>query len=250
MDPRLVHGRRPGEQPSYGVELGELLRILLVAGLTVGLVGVGVGSRLTMYALRLTSPDSVTGRLSDDGFVIGRFTASGTYNLVVLGAVVGVIGAAAYVAVAPWLVGPTWLRRVAVGATAAALVGSMVIHADGIDFTLLKPLWLCVSLFVALPLLVGMVLAVVVDRVAAPTSWTAQDPYRWMVPSVLVALVPGALLVLIPVGLVIAALLPVRRSFLEPLRRSSVGTLGARAAFASVPVVGFVSLGRDLAQLY
>lgn len=56
-------------------------------------VVVGVGSRLAMFVLRLTSPDNAHGVVNDDGFVIGQVTLSGTYNLLNLGAAVGVIGA-------------------------------------------------------------------------------------------------------------------------------------------------------------
>lgn len=93
-----------------GGRLGERLWILVVAGISTGVVVVGVGSRLAMLVLRLTSPDRVHGLTSDDGFVIGRFTFGGTYNLLLLGAAIGVIGAATYRAVSPWLSGPAWSR--------------------------------------------------------------------------------------------------------------------------------------------
>jgi hypothetical protein len=141
MKPALVHGSRP----TYVAELIELLRVLVVAGVSVGIVVIGLGSRLAMFALRLTSPDDVVGVVSDEGFLIGRITLSGTYNLLVIGAAVGVIGAAACVAVAPWLIGPNWFRRLTVGLTAGALVGSLLIHSDGKDFTALGPLWLARS---------------------------------------------------------------------------------------------------------
>ncbi len=101
-----VHGRAPGQDPTYTEEYVELLRVLVVTGLSVGILAIGLGSRLAMFLLRLTSPDSVVGVTSDDGFTIGQFTLSGTYNLVTIGAAVGFIGAVAYVAVAPWLIGP------------------------------------------------------------------------------------------------------------------------------------------------
>ena len=47
-------------------------RVLVVAGITTGTVVAGFGSRLSMYVLRLTSPESVRGVTSDDGFTIGR----------------------------------------------------------------------------------------------------------------------------------------------------------------------------------
>ena len=82
---------------------------------------------------------------SDDDFTIGRFTLSGTYNLLVLGAAFGVIGAAVYQWVRPWLIGPQWFRYVTVGLACGAVVGSMLIHADGIDFRALTPTWLAIA---------------------------------------------------------------------------------------------------------
>ena len=38
MNPGIVHGRRPGEHPTYSQELAELLRIIVVAGVPVGIV--------------------------------------------------------------------------------------------------------------------------------------------------------------------------------------------------------------------
>jgi hypothetical protein len=44
--------------------------------------------------------------------------------------------------VAPWLIGPTRFRRLTTGLASAAVVGSMLVHADGVDFTLVQPVWL------------------------------------------------------------------------------------------------------------
>jgi len=71
MREALVHGRRPGSVPTYGQELLELLRIAVVAGVSVGLLVIGLGSRLAMFVLRVTSPGYVVGMESDDGFESG-----------------------------------------------------------------------------------------------------------------------------------------------------------------------------------
>jgi hypothetical protein len=74
---------------------------IALAGIPIGVLVGGLGSRLAMLLLRATSPSTVIGMTSDDGFEIGRFTFAGTYNLFNLGAVVGVIAAATYLAVRP-----------------------------------------------------------------------------------------------------------------------------------------------------
>jgi hypothetical protein len=236
--------------PGYLRALAELARVIVVSGVAVGAVVGGLGSRVAMLVLRLTSPETVRGVESDHGFTIGQVTLGGSYNLIVIGSAVGVIGAAAYVAVRPWLVGPSWLRHTAVGATAAALVGSMLIEPDGVDFTLLTPLWLAVGLFVALSAAVGVALAVTVDRVSSPTSWTARGRARWALPLALAALVAPAVVVIVPVLLAVAVALPIARVLRSPLRRSSIARGVVRAGFAAIPVLGFVALGQDLAALY
>jgi hypothetical protein len=242
--------RCPGSVPTYGRELLELLRISVVAGVSVGILVIGPGSRLAMYVLRLTSPDYVVGMESDDGFEIGQITLSGTYQLLALGAVVGVIGALAYVAVAPWLIGPGWFRRVTVGLTAGALVGSLVIVPGGIDFTFLEPTWLAVGFFVGLPVVSAILLTLAVDFVAAPESWTGHGRTVWLLPAILLALVPPAALVLVPFFAVVAVLLPLRRRFQAPLLGARVGRLAVRGAFLVIPVLSFLALGQDLAELY
>ena len=59
-------------------EAFDQVRSLVVAGISTGVVVVGVGSRLAMFVLRLTSPDNAHGVVNDDGFVIGQVTLSGT----------------------------------------------------------------------------------------------------------------------------------------------------------------------------
>ena len=92
----------------------ELL-LLVLAGIPTGALVAGLGSRLAMLILRLTSHPRVNGIQSDDDFTIGRFTLGGTYNLMVIGAAAGIIGAAAYQWVRPWLIGPHWFRYLTVG---------------------------------------------------------------------------------------------------------------------------------------
>ncbi len=235
-------------EPAYVRELAEVLRLVLVAGLATGIVVIGIGSRLAMLALRLTSPDSVLRVRSDDGFTIGEVTLAGTYNLIIFGAAVGVIGAAAYIAVAPWLIGPPWLRRVTVSVAAGAIGGSMLVHYEGVDFQLLGPLWFALSLFIALPTLAGLALSVAVDAVAAPHSVTRRGHWCWAMPVTLLALVPLTLPVVVPVALLVTALLPLRRRYFARLWSSPRGRLIIRGAFLAVALGGFVALGSDLRQ--
>ena len=231
---------------SVSVRVIEQLRVLIVAGIATGIVVVGGGSRTAMLVLRLTSPDRVHGVTSDDGFVIGRVTGGGTYNLLQLGAVVGLIGAGAYRMVSPWLIGPTWLRRLTTGAASGAVVGSMLLHSDGVDFTLLKPTWLAISLFVALPGLFGVAIGAAVDRCAQSDSWTANGRRRWVLPILLIASVPVTVVIIPFLAVVVTACVLVQQSArLSAIRSSTIYGLGVRMVWLSIAGLGVVAVVHD-----
>ena len=70
---------------SLRAQVLEEARIVVVAGILVGVLVGGVGLRLAMLLLRVTSPDYAIGAESDDGFVIGDVSLLGTYQLLALG---------------------------------------------------------------------------------------------------------------------------------------------------------------------
>lgn len=224
----------------------EGLRVLIVGGISAGVVLIGVGSRLAMLLLRVTSPDRVIGVKSDDDFVIGQFTLAGTYNLLLLGAGFGIIGAAVYLMVSPRLIGPTWFRRLTTGLAAAVVVGSMLVHDDGIDFTVLKPTWLAIAVFVLLPGLFGGLVGVVVDSVRRPDSWTAQGRRRWLLPLVLAACFPISLVIIgvtaaiFGIWVLVSDLPVVRRA-----RSSAPYALVLRAGWLVVAIIGLVAIVND-----
>ena len=234
----------------YSRDLREAVRLLVVAGIPVGVIIAGVGGRLAMLLLRLTSPDSVKGVRSDDGFIIGRVTLAGTYNLLLLGASVGIIGAAAYQWVRPWLLGPWWLRRMTTAAGSGLVVGSLLLHADGIDFRMLTPTWLAIGLFVALPALFGLAIGPAVDRIGRPGSWTRRGRTQWVLPIGLVVMFPLSVFVLaIATGILALWLLirPVRD--VERLRSSLVSGLMVRAVWLAVAALGAVAVISDAAAI-
>ena len=239
-----------GARSTYAAELGEVLRVIVVAGVPLGFVLGGGLSRLGMYLLRLTSPDSVTGVVTDDGFEIGGFTLFGVYNLAMVCAFVGIAGVAAYIAVSPWLIGPPWFRAFTVAFTAGVLVAAIVIHPRGRDFAVLGPTWLAVVVFVAIPFAFGCVLPGVVDRVARPGHWTSRGAARWALPVALLAVVPLVAPAAGLVALVVAALLPLRRSLLARIVRSRTAMTAVRAGFLAIPLLGLLGLWSDLAALY
>jgi len=224
----FLPGRR-SHGASYGQELEATAKVIAVSSFVLGAL-IGLLFRLGMLALRLDRPETA-GVVSDDGFVIGRFTLFGTYNLFMLGGALGAMGAAAYIAVQPHLVGPRWIRVVTVGATAMVLGGATAIHEDGVDFTVLDP-GLGVAVFLAIPLLAGLATPVVVDFVARRESGIA----RWKAVVLPFLLGPLVGLTLLVVLAFVAALLPVRRAMLDWFRSVWWHHWLARAVFLAVPV--------------
>ncbi len=143
-----------------------------IAGFAMGAIVGGLGGRLAMLVLRLTSDPSLRGLDTDDGFTIGIVSAA-TMFLVVLTAVLGVLGGLAYLLARAWL--PPRRRTVVFASLAAVVGGSLVIRPGGIDFTLLDPLWLAIALFVALPATFGAAVATLIERWLPATSnaWLA-----------------------------------------------------------------------------
>ena len=234
----------------FAYDLGEGVRLLVVAGIPVGVIVAGIGSRLAMLLLRLTSPDAVRGVQSDDDFTIGQVTLAGTYHLLLLGAGFGIIGAAAYQWVRPWLLGPWWFRRLTVAHGSGVVVGSMLVHADGIDFRVLKPTWLAIGLFIALPALFGLAIGSAVDRIERPGSWTTAGWKRWALPIVLVAPFPPTLPILLVATAVLAVWLMVRPlGAVEWLRRSTGNGFVVRALWLGIALLGLVALRNDITAI-
>lgn len=177
------------------VGLARILGVLLAGAVLGALIG-GVGGRLVMFLLiRLTpAADGVT---SDDGFEMGRFTLSGSLNLVVVCTVLGVVGAVLYLIVRWLLFGPWWFRVFSVALASGVGVGNVIVHTDGLDFTLLQPAWVSVLAFVAVPAAYGAALTVVAERrllacwPVPPETGAVGDATLWVLRAV--ALVVGVL---------------------------------------------------------
>lgn len=140
-----------------------VLTTLVVAVLT-GVFCTGVLSRLAMSMLASRNP-AAAGRISDDGFEMGRVTLAGSANLAVLGIGIGIVGWLTYLVARPLLFGPVWLQWFSLSISPAVVAASLIVHPTGVDFTLLGPLWLTVGLFLAVPATYGPLLHAVMLRV-------------------------------------------------------------------------------------
>ena len=139
----------------------------IAAGFACGFVIGGVGGRLAMFVLRLTSDPSLVGTKTDDDFIIGRFSGD-TVFLIGMCAAAGMAGGLAYVLVRGVL--PRRNRALVTAVLTALVVGSIVVHPDGIDFKVLSPRWLAVVMFVALPGLYGAATSALAEKIGRGQS--------------------------------------------------------------------------------
>ncbi len=100
----------------------------VVGGLATGALIGGIGGRLAMFVLRVTSDPSLHGLKTDDGFTIGRFSGE-TLFLVLVTAALGVLGGLLYLAVRPWL--PERWRAALVGVFGGIVGGALFISPGG-----------------------------------------------------------------------------------------------------------------------
>ena len=200
-----------------------------IAGFLVG----GIGGRLAMLLLRLTSSDIVIGVTSDDGFEIGVVSTQ-TANLLLLTTVLGAANGALYAALRETI--PIRLRLPLWAGFAALAGGANFVHEDGVDFTLVSPAVLAIALFVALPGVAAALVVLLVERWNREPAWRDRR---------LVAIVVGASLAstfaLVPAALVAAAAFVVRRMGARQ-RLLQVGRIVVPAGIAILGIAAGVDL--------
>lgn len=153
------------------------LAACVAAGALIGFLVGGIGGRLAMFALIRLSPEA-GGTTSDDGFVMGQFTASGTFSLITVGTLIGVLGGGVYFVLRGLMIGPRWFQILSIAGGAAAVVGSMLVHVDGVDFKLLEA-GPAIAFFVAIPGLYAALLTTLAERWLAPGSRFLEAPKKF-----------------------------------------------------------------------
>jgi hypothetical protein len=218
---------------------------LLSGAVCGGLIG-GVGGRLAMLILRLTSDDSLHGMKTDDDFTIGSFTGE-TVFLLLLTTFAGTLGGVLYVGVREWL--PERWRPILFGLLGATVGGTLVIRPHGIDFTLLEPLSLAVAMFVVIPAVYGVALSLLAERFVHSPG-LQRSRWRWAAAAAVVLSVlpagPFGLVFLLLLGLVIALN---RSGDVARLWRSAPITWAGRGTFAFVLALSSVFLVIDVLEV-
>jgi hypothetical protein len=225
-------------------DTARLARTMLVA-VPLGAVSVGLVARLAMFVLARTNA-SAAGMTSDDGFTIHQFTLSGSLNLVVVGVFFGALSGVCWLVLAPFRIGPAWFQRLSLSVGAGVVVGSQLVHSDGVDFVFLdNPFLLAVALFVLIPVAHVLVLDLLATR--ADESRSPGGP-RWTVAGLVLSLPMAPLVVVL--GLARALQLTV----LARVGRAGPGWSrgwgwAVRGALTALFVAAVVSITGDVAAL-
>ena len=169
----------------------------MLAGMLCGAVIGGLGGRLAMFVLRLTSDDRIRGLETDDGFEIGSFTGS-TFFLVVVTTLMGVATSLLYLATRRFV--PLRHRSLAAAIAFGALASALILQPGKFDFTAVEPPVLIVALFLLIPAAYGFALSRLVERWLADPD--ASRPWYAMLPLLILALTgPLGIAILLVLGL-------------------------------------------------
>lgn len=225
--------------------LGARLSSTLLIGFVTGAVVGGVGGRIAMFILRLTSSPALRGLETDDGFTIG-IVSGATMFLMGLTAFLGLLGALSYLAFRLWV--PMRLRPWTAGVVAGLAGGAEFIRPVGIDFNLLAPLPLAIAMFVALPAAYGAVLALLVERSfrrPAGERWRSLAGLPLLLPLVFLGL-RGTIWLGIALVTIATLWLFARRPALASIWTSAPVTWLGRIGLAIVTVLAGIALYRDV----
>jgi len=218
-----------------------------VAGSLTGAVIGGIGGRVVMFVLRLTSDPALRGLNTDDDFTIGTFSGA-TLFLVIVTTVLGIIGGLVYLVVRGWLPerGRPWLF----GAMTGIVGGATVIRPGGIDFTLLEPLGLAVAMFVFLPAAYGVATSLLAERFLADGSAFGRSR-AWIAGLVLLlplgflGVVGLAVLALIPAAVLLGRAAPEIASLWNSPPVAWIGRIG----LVAIAIVWSAELVRDAVEI-
>jgi len=175
-------------------------------GLIAGFFAFGLGSRIAMRVMAVTSGPGVQGAKTEAEEIVGKITLDGTMFLILAGTFIGGVAGLIYIAIKPWLPEQRGLRQLTFSLVMLAIVGRMLVDSDNIDFEILSPAILAVAMFAALPLLYGYLFVSLHDRLAPfvmreRSWWTAA---ALLIPSLLPLLIGGPFsLVLVPMALLV-----------------------------------------------
>jgi hypothetical protein len=238
----------PPRGAAFSSSLAFIGRWLLLGGAAGGVAGLlvgGVGGRLSMFVLRLTSPDSVRGIESDDGFTIGEFSVQ-TVFLLGLATAIGLLVGVTFIALRSQLPGRFGAAMVVLAG--GTLGASAIIKPNGVDFTKLAPLPLACAMFTVIPLAGAALTLWLIGRWQ---RWWWHKPRRTAIACAPWILAVPSFFVSVPTILVIlaAAAGVLHVPFLRAPLTNRIGRTLATALTATIIVLASIALANDLKEI-
>lgn len=183
-------GRFPGRLAGVLAQAGPLG----LGGGVAGLLALGIGARVAMRLLALSSGTMGTGIRPESGAVPGEFTADGTLFLLLAGTVIGsVIAVIIGVGLGRWLPREGPRRNAAVCALGSLVPALALIDPNNRDFALFGPTWFALVLFATCALGYGALLTIVVGRASKRADGRARMVWIGLgVPSLSLTLLASA----------------------------------------------------------
>lgn len=191
------------------------------AGVIAGVVVLGLIGRLVMRVLAATSGDS-QGLQTEASETVGEITSSGTIGFIIfVGIGGGIFSALGYLVVRSWLPAKAGTSGLIFGILAVGTLGvSDALSPSNVDFAILTPRWLAVTLVVG----TGILFATTFTAIAARLDQVAKTSGRVRVllyPALVLSIVP-------PIGAATIAYIGIRT--IAPVRLDAF----ARSAFVRV----------------
>jgi hypothetical protein len=160
----------PENWRGFASEYARRVLATIAAGIVAGAFVGGIGSRVVMRVLAITSAPRATGILTENGNRVGEITTGGTIALITAGVAVGMLGALLWLVTRRWIPQRGWRKGLLFGVVLLCLGGASLIDPKNTDFAHLRPASLAVTMFAALFPLFGLVLVPLVER------WTGAYP--------------------------------------------------------------------------
>jgi len=168
--PLLAQGRPSAATPGRAALDGlRTLAVATTAGIVAGVLVAGLGGRLVMRVLGATSGGAAQGKLTEADEVVGEITTGGTIGIVIfVGLFGGIITALAFVVVRRWIPTTAGPAGLVAGVLLLGTIGvGDAMSPDNVDFAILRPTWLAVTLIVAVALLFGVTFTALAARLDA-----------------------------------------------------------------------------------
>ena len=226
--------------------------MMLLAGVTVGILVIGAGGRLAMRLLAVTAGEAAQGRITEADEVVGRISVDGTIGFVVFNGVFGgIVGGALYLLLRRYLPGG---RRggIVFGLGLLVVLGTTLdpLRSENPDFDIVGPGWLAVVVFTLLALLFGAAMAAIANRASAWLPLPARNRkvlLRYLPPAALAAVGFTATVVLVVVGAVVVA--ASRWQLIVDAVRSRRALLAGRLIAALLVVLALPNAIRNVADI-